>query len=138
MNKIHHNTAKKAVRFGIELVVSDVDGEIRASKDGEILASGMAGNLVLEAALAKLNGSAVPVAKAVKPRKARKVEEDEDLDEGEEEFEEAEEGDEEDEDGEEGASKVKKKYKTRYRPFKATCGDEISKLVANHVKIKGE
>lgn len=50
--KIHHNTAKKAKAHGITLTVED--GEIVASKNGVRLASGLAGNVVLETAITKL------------------------------------------------------------------------------------
>jgi len=40
-----------------------------------------------------------------------------------------------DEDSDEGKSIIKAKYKTRYRPFKMTCGDDISQLVTKHVTV---
>lgn len=41
----------------------------------------------------------------------------------------------EEEEGDEGKSVVKKKYKTAYRPFHMTCGDELSQLISAHVKV---
>lgn len=38
----------------------------------------------------------------------------------------------------EGKSVVKRKYKQAYRPFKMTCGDEISQLITAHVRVKTE
>lgn len=42
-----------------------------------------------------------------------------------------------DEEGDEGKSIIKAKYKSRYRPFKMTCGDELSQLISAHVTIEG-
>jgi len=52
MAAIHHQTLKKAKSFGIVLTVEDND--VVATKDGVQLASGLQGNKVLEAAIAKL------------------------------------------------------------------------------------
>lgn len=35
----------------------------------------------------------------------------------------------------EGRSVVKRKYKTQYKPFRMTCGDDLSSLVSAHIKI---
>lgn len=136
--KIHHNTAKKAKAHGIELVAGDTD--IVARKDGVVLVSGLLGNKVLDAAIAKLGGAVTNLVKEMKAtvkaskgerkaaKKARKVRvEAEDSDD---EFEQ--------EEGDEGRSVVKGKYKTRYRPFKQTCGDDLAQQVAKHVKVKDE
>jgi hypothetical protein len=64
MLKIHHNTEKRAHRLGIELVV--VDDEIVASRKGAVLASGLAGNTVLEQAVANLQVQAVKIEKPAK------------------------------------------------------------------------
>lgn len=47
-------------------------------------------------------------------------------------------GEGEDDDAPEGKSVVKRKYKQRYRPFKMTCGDELSKLITAHVTVETE
>lgn len=71
--------------------------------------------------------------------KARKAPKKTTRDEDEEEDEPVDEDDEElDEDGDEGKSVIKRKYKTRYRPHKMTNGDDIARLVSDHVKVKGE
>lgn len=149
--KIHHNTLKKAAKFGITLAV--VENEIEASKDGKVLASHMLGNVALEQAIVKLNGDA-PAAKPVKARKPRKVEQEDDGDgdddgddESVEELGDAVEDDEPGEGGEaaeaeegdeEGKSIVKRKYKEKYRPFKMTCGDDLSALIWKHVAREDE
>lgn len=153
--RIHHNTAKKARKFGIELRV--VENEVECWKDGALLASAPAGNVALDRAVAKLNGSAEPkpgLLSRIFSRKSKTVATDEiSDDDGEED--EADEADAEDEDSEErqleaeevdedepesdeGASVVKRKYKTRYRPFKMTCGDELAKLISDHVSSEGD
>lgn len=62
MAAIHHNTLKKAAAHKIKLVQED--GEIVASRDGIMLATGLQGNKVLEAAIAKLVEQH-PVTKAI-------------------------------------------------------------------------
>ncbi len=143
--KIHHNTAKKAKAHGITLAV--IDGEVVATVNGDRLAAGLAGNKVLDEAIAKL-GPAAPAAKRSlgdkiksvfkrKPKVAVKDMDDEDFDEDGEPDPEDDEA-EDDEDAEEGASVVKRKYKTKYRPFKMTCGDDLAQLVAKHLKVEGD
>lgn len=137
MIRIHHNTAKRAAKFGITLTISE--NEVEASKDGHMLASSPQANKALDTAIAKLNGAAAPVEQpkakarkaAKKAKKARRPSRDEELEDGEDE----DEGDEED------ASKsiVKRKYKKMYRPNRNTCGDELSSLITSHVRtLKGE
>ena len=46
--------------------------------------------------------------------------------------------DETDEEPSEGRSVVKRAYKTRYKPFKSTCGDELAALVRRHLEVKTE
>lgn len=43
-----------------------------------------------------------------------------------------------DEEPSEGRSVVKRTYKTRYKPFKSTCGDELAALVRRHLEVKTE
>lgn len=147
--KIHHNTAKKAVKFGITLSPSTVkEGVIAAVKDGKVLASGTDAKEVLEQAIAKLVAEHPAYKKlASKPRRSREDEEEgDDEDEGEEDADDADveeetaESDEDEEgEGEEGGkSVVKKKYKTKYKPFKMTCGDDLSQLISAHVKRKND
>lgn len=135
--KIHHNTAKRARTLGITLAV--VDGDVVASKDGVTLATGLQGNLVLDAAVAKLNGAA-PSAKRAKlveafksgvanPRKPI-VEDDE---KGDDEDQDDEQADDEDSDADQGKSIVKRKYKTLYQPTKMTCGDDLAYQISDHV-----
>lgn len=47
------------------------------------------------------------------------------------------EGDDEEE-ADEGKSVVKKRYKSAYRPFRSTCGDELAQLVTKHLQVKTE
>lgn len=44
----------------------------------------------------------------------------------------------EESDEEEGKSLIKAKYKERYRPFRMSCGDEISQLITKHVTVEDE
>lgn len=134
--KIHHNTAKKAKKAGIELVV--YENTIDAIKDGKVLASGMFGNKVLEEAIAKLEAKAPKAPKAPKAKKARKPRDEDGDEEGSEDEAEEVTEDEEGEGEEGGKSVVKKVYKTRYKPFKMTCGDDLSQLISKHVKVKNE
>lgn len=137
--KIHHNTAKKAKTHGITLVVED--GEIVASKGDVRLASGLSGSAVLETALDKLSGATPlganpPKAKrASKPRKAR--DEDEDGDDADGEGVDDAEGDEPGEDDEEGSDEgksiIKRKYKTKYKPFKMTNGDDLAQQLKEYL-----
>lgn len=150
--KIHHQTAKKAAKFGIELVV--VEGEIEARKDGRTLASHMLGNVALEQAISKMFNEAGTAAgwtlegvtaNPVKVKSARKPAKARDDDEGDDEQDDAKldnvlEDDEPGDDGEaeeaeegEGKSIVKRKYKEKYRPFKMTCGDELVALTKKHL-----
>lgn len=138
-SKIHHNTAKKAKKFGVELV--QVENEFEARKDGQTLAMHASASVALDKAIAALGGPVVDpvkrVAKATaaikkmaKPKKfrvkaKRDYSEDELL-----------EGDDEDEP--QGNSIIKPKYKTRYKPFKMTNGDDLNKLLAEHLKVKDE
>lgn len=69
--KVHHATAKKAKAHGITLTVED--GEIVASKGGARLAAGLAGNVVLQTAIDKLDHSEQRAVGVVgKPMKAAK------------------------------------------------------------------
>src|SRR5882672_7948708 len=133
--KVHHNTAKKARTHGITLNV--LENEIVASKNGTTLASGPQGNLVLDQAIARLNGSLTgqpgsraKLAAAFKGNKqvlvTKQVPDEETEDDGA--------GDEEIEDDHpEGASIIKRKYKEAYRPHQMTCGDDLARDISAHV-----
>lgn len=144
--KIHHNTTKKARKYGIALTV--VENEIVASHDGVTLASGMQGNIVLEQAIAKLNGNGAALPAAPGGKRAKliqafrsdedgEIEDNDDGNPGDEEIED--EGDEEIEDdgdeGEQGASIVKAKYKAQYRPTHYRCGDDLAERITAHVTL---
>lgn len=133
--KIHHNTTKKAKAHGIRLVVED--GDIVAYKGDVRLASGLQGNVVLDTAITKLGGAVIKVmgaevkaSKAARKaaKKVRKVAvkgmDDEDFDED---------GEPDPQDDEEGKSIVKRKYKTKYRPFKMTNGDDLAQQMKAHL-----
>ena len=145
---IHHNTLKKAAKYGI--VLSVVENDIVATHEGVELVSGLQANKVLDKAIEQLNGGASQVALiaaghtattkklAKKPAKSRRVREEEEEGEDEELGEEANdeadaaegEGDDES-DAEQGKSIVKRKYKQEYRPYQQTCGDEFSQLMSS-------
>lgn len=152
-SKVHHNTAKKAKKYGVELAFV-IDG-FTASKDGTQLAVNASASVALEQALAKLGADPAArvekVTKAIrkaagglenqeclaretkahKQRMAAKARKPRDEDE------ESEDGDEGEEEAQ-GASIIKPKYKTKYRPFKMTCGDDLAQQVSAHIKFKDE
>lgn len=137
--RIHHQTQKKARTHGIELTV--VENEIVASKNGTPLATGLMGNVVLDQAIARLNGSLTgqpgsraKLAAAFKNAPAKvtvPVTDD---------------GGPDDDAGDdfdamddvedtrpEGASIIKRKYKEAYRPHSMTCGDNLARDISAHV-----
>src|SRR5712671_6280905 len=142
--KIHHNTAKKARKAGIELTI--VENEIVASKNGATLASGLQGNIVLDQAIARLNGSLTgqpgsraKLAAAFKGARglagSRKTAEDDEIEDNDEEIELGQDRSEDDDEDDrpEGASIVKRKYKQIYRPHHMTCGDDLARDISEHV-----
>lgn len=131
--KIHHNTLKKAKTHKIDLRVED--GEIVAYRGERRLASGMAGNVVLEVAIKLLAGDDAQDKPAKTTRKLRKAR---DEDEGAED--EVEEGldDAEGEDGGEERSIVKRKYRQQYKPFKHTNGDDLAMQLKKYLTIEAE
>jgi hypothetical protein len=141
--KIHHQTTKRAVRAGIELVI---DGDmVNAVHNGRTLARSEDPKAALETALRELNGGAAPKrARKAKAPKSRPSHEDDAGDEGE--FDDDAEGDEDGEDeGEaegdekgEGKSVVKRKYRTKYRPYKHTCGDSLTQQIAKEFMTKAD
>lgn len=133
MARIHHNTVKKAASHGIAL---SVEGDTIVATKGNLVVRHADAKVALEMLLAKL-----APAKPVKVKRARKPrDEDEGDDEGgEDEGDELPEGEEsDDEESDEGKSVVKRKYKQAYRPFKMTCGDDISVQVSRHVMVKDD
>lgn len=136
--KVHHATAKKAKKFGVELVA--VENEFEARKDGKTLACHASASVAFEKAIKKLNAPkatakellVAAVRKINKPKKAKTAR---DEDESDEEIEEIEE-----DEPEEGRSIVKHKYKTAYkaRPLKISCSDDLAVQIAKHLKVKDE
>lgn len=115
MSRIHHATAKKAAKLGIE--IEDTGKKFVLTYEGQ--------RLIVTDVKAGIEQIAQFAAD-----ESGEVEEPEW----------AEDGDEnEDEDEEsEGKSVVKRVYKQRYRPFKQRCGDELAVLITNHVSTEGE
>lgn len=127
MTKIHHNTLKKAAKYGLSFMHDMATGQFQvfcpANNTGE-LASAADPKDALDLAILALQtpgGDPIegtkPARKPKKPakRKARKPA-----------------GDDMDEDGDEGAelrSVVKAKYRVKYQPHKMTCGDELAQKV---------
>ena len=135
--RVHHNTTKRAVRAGIELVI---DGDmVNAIHNGRTLARHADPKEALETALRELNGGTAPK-RVRKPSKARKsVDADEGDEDGEFDGEEA--GDEEGEEGDEsdadqGKSIVKQKYRKKYQPHKHTCGDSLTQQIRKEFMTK--
>jgi hypothetical protein len=149
--KAHHNTLKKAKSYGIEMTV--VENEIEARKDGVTLASGLAGNIVLDQAIAKLNGGlpglkvkAVKSEKLAKPEpkpaklvRSRKVQEEiEDMDDGDPDEEDIE-GRDHQEDGEEGdeggGSIVKRRFREKYAEHGGNNGDSLAMQLSSAINV---
>jgi hypothetical protein len=130
---IHHTLIKKAAKFNIQLKVEE--NEVVAYLDGnKYLVAGLPAKAVLEQALAKLeNGHA-----KTQPSTRRGIEQDDasEENEGDEHFDNAEEADTEAEEAVESHSIIKSRYKIRYRPFKMTCGDDLSSQISKHVTFK--
>lgn len=155
MASIHHATMKKAKKAGIVLTI-DSDGEIVASQGEQRLASHLSGSTALQLALDKLAAAATsaatlqaqevaeeiaagnteiadPPAPPRKKRAAKKAPVKKKKSKTKKRKAAADDGDEDEEEEDEGRSVVKRQYKQRYRPFKDTCGDEVSKLISDHV-----
>lgn len=130
MARIHHNTVKKAAKFGVTL--TEKDGMIEASANGRVLSRHSDATKALAEAVDQMGVTnavkALKKSKGAKKAKARKSSSDEDEDE------EGEEG----ETDEDGRSVVKRRYKTKYRPFKMTCGDDLARQISSHVMVKDE
>lgn len=122
--KIHHNTLKRAASHGLNLT-HDGTSFIAGNEKTGPLATGTDPKAVLDEAITKLLGNETPksakrpAGKKTKKRKARRSDED------------GEEGDDD-----EGRSIIKRVYKTRYKPFKMTCGDEMTKLIAGAICVR--
>lgn len=112
MARVHHATAKKAAKFGIE--ITEKDGEFVLTYDGNRLVVDDAKDGVTQIVAWIEDASG----EAEEPEWAG--------------------DDEEDEDEDAGKSVVKRKYKQAYRPFKQKCGDELSQLITEHVMVKDE
>lgn len=147
--KIHHNTAKKAQKFGITLEV--IENDIVASHDGVTLVSGPQGNSVLERAIQLLGANGqmplveegrkqrVTKAKANGARKPKiTADEYDDLDFADEADDELAAAEDEESDADQGRSIVKRKYKQDYRPFRQTCGDDFAELMAEETRYVNE
>lgn len=128
MTKIHHNTLKKAAKYGLEFKW-DNDGKAwYLERQGHVFGIATDPKDALDLAILTLNdeqqvipmkpkrarAEAAKKAKAAR-RKARKPA-----------------GDDMDEDGDEGTelrSVIKAKYRVKYQPHKMTCGDELAQKV---------
>lgn len=142
-SRIHHATAKKARKFGVELVA--VWNEFEARKNGQTLACHASASVALEKAIAKLGAKDAAAIKriatrgmgkrkakerdTIRTRGAKDYNEDELLGEGE-----------LDEPEGEGRSIIKVKYKQAYkaRVLKISCSDDLAVQLAKHLKIKDE
>lgn len=131
--RIHHTVAKQAAKFGITLTI---DGDkVVAQQEGRVAVTGATASEALANALTtyQINTKAamdkLRKPKAKKARKPRRSDEDEDGEEGDE--------DDEDDNGEgEGKSIVKRKYRTKYKPHKSTCGDALARQIREEFMIK--
>jgi len=140
---IHHNTAKRAARANIQLVV---DGDmVNAIHAGQTLARCPDPKDALDLALRELNGGAAPkrIRKPSKSKASRPSHDDDAGDEGDEGEPLDDDIDADDEEGDdegkgEGKSVVKQKYRTKYRPHKHTCGDDITRRIAKEFMTKAD
>lgn len=136
--KLHHNTVKSAASHGLIARIHKDGDEVEILRQGSTISTHSSGSIALKQALEYIGTLAAPIpvkkvkaSKSIKQaRKAKRVAEEDEA--GEDEAGEDEAG--EEGDGE-GKSIIKRKYKTAYKPFKMTCGDELSQLVSDHVKV---
>lgn len=119
--KIHHNTAKRAARLGLEFQVNG-DQINLVSAIGKVVATGTNAKEMLDALVAKYDAAS-----------HNEDEEGEGQDDAEGDVEK--EGEEGDEDEFEGKSIVKAKYKQAYRPFRSTCGDDMARAISTAIKV---
>ena|SRR5262245_65244078 len=117
MPAIHHATAKRAAKVGIELTDEGNRIVARETEDGLLLAVGEDAKLVLEAA-----------------ERQRLSDNEPDQDEPEDDNEEVESDDNEEDEPKVERSIVKRKYRQLYAPKNRSCGDELAQLVTAHVK----
>lgn len=137
MANIHHNTAKRAQSFGIELI--DLGNIIEARVNGKLVASGANARLVLDEAISEVMAKKTKLAKtAPKAKKTTKKaiedegdDEDDDSDEGDDE---APESEEEAADEEESKELVKSGYRAIYRQHGDSCGDDLATFLAENFK----
>lgn len=137
--RIHHTQHKQAAKFGVTLVANgtgvtathaESGTSIKANTAAEALAQVLQSvGVSVKGLVARLKAAPKSPAKSKKVRKARKPRRSSDEDED---------GEDEDEDGEQSRSVVKRKYKTKYKPFKAKCGDELSLQITKHLTVKDE
>lgn len=132
MAAIHHMTLKLAANKGLKLVVTDKGVETRTDDSDILVCIEATGKESLARAIeeieAFMNDNEMEDFDEAREawaeeQEEREPEEDADDAEG-------------DEDGEGGKSVVKRKYKQAYRPFKMTCGDDLSQLITAHVSRK--
>lgn len=119
MTTIHHATANRASKLGIDLT-ADVEGKVIARWKGRILAEGTNARLVLDEAISEQHE--IKSSKMKSKAKARKDDEGDD-----------EEGD--DEEGERGGF-IKSKYREEYRKHEDSCGDDLAQFLGSEFKDK--
>jgi hypothetical protein len=137
MATIHHNTLKRAAKFGLILTtveLADSSTAFEVIHDGVVLSTASDPKDALDLAILAIAEGKAPApkkkskkatkmpakAKAPKPRDEEDVDDEEDID------------DEEDA----GKSVVKPKYRTKYRPHKMTCGDALSQQIRREFMTK--
>lgn len=114
---LHHATVKKAAKLGLEFVVGKDGEKINlVASNGKVVMVGTNAKDMLDAFVAKYD------------EKSHSEDDSDDVEDQDEA------GDEELELVLESRSIVKKKYKTQYKPFHATCGDSMSRQITQCVK----
>lgn len=123
MPAIHHATAKKAAKLGLELIVQPDETVVAAVINGAVLATGINAKEALANAEAIIN-----------------EEHDNEEDEAEVDTQangsDVKESDDEEATDDEPVERsiVKRKYRKRYQPTNRSCGDELAKLVSAHIR----
>jgi hypothetical protein len=133
MIRIHHNTTRRAAKLGLEFVVEGDAVQLVFTKSGKVVATGKNPKQMLDTLVAEYDA-----------KSHNEDESDENVgeEEGEDESQDEAEGDVDEEatdevaDEDEGRSIVKKKYRQAYRPFRGSCGDEMTRQMALAVKVE--
>ena len=130
MAKIHHATAKFAAKHSLALVENGDSFEVRTVEGNLLVDAGKDPKALLHSAIDQIKEYGGEDYEASLAECIGQLQEEDEAN-----TDEADAADEEIEDDEpKGKSIVKRKYKTAYKPFKNTCGDDFSDLMNKAIK----